>query len=186
MILVALGTQDKKFDRLLIHIDKLVKEKIIKDKVLVISACDTYSSENIDIIKPVSEDEFEQKVRKSDFMIVHGGVGTILTALSYGKKVIAVPRLKKHNEAANDHQIQLIKNFSEKGYLLDAINLDELGEKIKKIKQFKPNKYVYTYDKTVIKIDKEIIEIKNRKVIILFRLILFFLVLIFIMYLTLK
>ena len=59
-------------------------------------------------------------IGKADYIITHGGVGTITDALKLGKKIIAVPRLSKYKEHVNDHQLQIIENFSEKGFIVGA------------------------------------------------------------------
>ena len=49
MILVTLGTQDKSFDRLLKQIDKLIDDKVIKDKVIVQAGLTKYKSNKMEI-----------------------------------------------------------------------------------------------------------------------------------------
>jgi UDP-N-acetylglucosamine transferase subunit ALG13 len=75
------------------------------------------------------------------FAITHGGVGSITTGLRYDKTVIAVPRLKKYNEHVNDHQIQIVENFNNAGYIIGISDLENLAEGLKKVKKFKPNKF---------------------------------------------
>ena len=57
-------------------------------------------------------DEFDEMIKKCDLLITHGGVGSIITGLKNNKKVIAAARLSKYNEHVNDHQLQIIDNFS--------------------------------------------------------------------------
>ena len=59
-----------------------------------------------------------------------------------GKKVIAVPRLGKYNEHVNDHQVEIIESFNEKGYIIGLHDVSELGEALDKVKNFIPQKYV--------------------------------------------
>ena len=89
----------------------------------------------------ISKNEFEELFKDSNFVITHGGVGSILTGLKYNKKVIAVPRLKKYKEHVNDHQVQIINNFNEEGYIIGINDVKELEQAIKRLKDFKPKKY---------------------------------------------
>ena len=96
MILVTLGTQDKKFTRLLEAIQKLIDKKIIKEKVVVQAGCSSdFESKQMEIFDLIPMDEFDKLIAECVILITHGGVGSIITGLKNNKKVIAAPRLKK-------------------------------------------------------------------------------------------
>ncbi len=141
MILVTLGTQDKSFARLLKSIDDLIDKKVIKDKVIVQAGYTKYESKNMEIFDFIAYDDFSKFINECDLLITHGGVGSITTGLKNNKKVIVAARLKKFGEHTNDHQLQIQKSFASKGYILSLDNFDKLGELIKNINNFKPNKY---------------------------------------------
>lgn len=141
MILVTLGTQDKKFTRLLEKIDELIDKKIITDKVVVQAGYSAdYKSSNMKIFDLISKEEFDKLISECNVLITHGGVGAILTGLKYNKKVIAVPRLKKYKEHVNDHQIQIVKNFDEEGLIIGSF-VDDLENNFLKINKFNPKKF---------------------------------------------
>lgn len=142
MIFVTLGTNDESFVRLLKAIDKEIEKGIIKEKVIVQAGCTKYSSKNMEILDLVPRDEFEKLIEECDLLITHGGVGSILTGINKGKKVIAVPRLAKYKEHGNDHQLQIVENFSKRKYILAVNDLNKLGKTIIKAKKFKPQKFV--------------------------------------------
>ena len=139
MILVTLGTQDKLFKRLITKVEDLVKKGIIKEEVLVQAGDTDYESPYLKFCKYLDEDQYDEYIEKASFIITHGGVGTITKALERNKKVIAVARLKRYKEHVNDHQLQIIKSFKEKGYLLDGTY--HLEDSVKEIPKFKPAKY---------------------------------------------
>ena len=141
MILVTLGTQDKSFSRLLDAIQKQIDLGIIKDRVVVQAGCTKYKSNEMEIFDLIPMDDFDELMSKCDLLITHGGVGSIISGLNNGKVVIAAARLKKYHEHINDHQLQIIDNFSNSGYLLKLDDFDKLGDLIKKAKKFKPKKY---------------------------------------------
>lgn len=142
MILVTLGTQDKQFYRLLETIDKLLENKIIKDKVIVQAGISSdFKSNNMEIFDLIPMDEFDKLIAECDILITHGGVGSIITGLKNNKKVIAVARLKRYHEHVNDHQLQIIDNFAKAGHIIGLDEFDNLGDIIKNINKFKPKKY---------------------------------------------
>ena len=141
MILVTLGTQDKSFERLLKLIDKAIDDKIIKEKVIVQAGFTKYKSKNMEIFDTVSNDELDKLIKKADLIITHGGVGSILSALKYNKKVIATPRLSKYNEHTNDHQKQIVKEFADRNYILPLLDFNDFKKVYLKSKTFKPKKY---------------------------------------------
>ena len=96
----------------------------------------------MEIFDLVDRERFNELMSSCDLLITHGGVGSILTGLKNKKKVIAVPRLSKYGEHVNDHQIQIIERFSEMGYILSLFEDEDLGEKLKEVKKFKPNEYI--------------------------------------------
>ena len=138
MVFVTLGTQDKEFPRLLVEVEKLIDKGIIKDKVIAQIGSTSFSSNNIQLINYISRNEMIKYLQDADYVITHGGVGTIIDSLNLGKKVIAVPRLKKYKEHVNDHQLEIVNEFSRLGYILDGTNLEQA---IYKIENFVPNKY---------------------------------------------
>ena len=157
MILVTLGTQDKSFKRLLEAIDRQVELGNIKDKIVVQAGCTKYESKNMEIFDLIPMEKFDDLIKSCDLLITHGGVGSIITGLKNDKKVIAAARLFKYKEHTNDHQLQIIENFSNDGYILGLDNFDELDKVLEKAKTFKPKKYVSNTDK-MIKIIEDFID----------------------------
>ena len=149
MIFVTLGTQDKSFERLLKAIDNEIEKGNIKDKVIVQAGLTKYKSPNMEILDLVSEDKFDELIDKCDLLITHGGAGSILAGIKKNKKIIAAARLSKYKEHTNDHQKQIIKEFSDKGYILELKDFNQLGKLIEKSKNFKPKKFVSNTDNMI-------------------------------------
>lgn len=160
MILVLLGTQDKSFKRLLEYVDDAINKKIIKEKVIAQVGHTKYKSDNIEMFDLIPREEMESLVEKANIIITHGGVGFITDAIKHNKKIIAVPRLKKYEEHTNDHQMQIIEEFSKLGYLLPLYENDTLENVLNKLKTFKPKKYVKSHK--IVDIIEDFIE-KNKK-----------------------
>ena len=153
MILVTLGTQDKQFIRLVKELDRLVENKTIKEKVIVQLVTTKYQTKNFETFDLIQYDKLEKLTEEASLIITHGGVGSILTGLKKGKKVIAIPRLSAYKEHTNDHQIQIVDEFYNTGYILKCDNPSDLENVLKKVKDFKPNKYVSNTSKVVKMID---------------------------------
>lgn len=142
MILVTLGTQDKSFERLLREVEKLIDKKIIREEVIVQAGYTKYSTDKMKILASLPNDEFEKLISSCSVLITHGGVGSIFDGLSHGKKIIAVPRLSKYKEHANDHQIQVVTELGKEGYLLSCLEVKDLEKTWKKLDRFHPKKYI--------------------------------------------
>ena len=159
MILVTLGTQDKPFVRLLKDIDNEIIKGNIKEKVVVQAgySINKYQTNNMEMFDLIDRDDFNKLVNECSLLITHGGVGSILTGLKANKKVIACPRLSKYKEHINDHQVQIIDEFAKAGCILSYRENDNLSDVLKKVKDFKPQKYV-SNSNNLIKMIKDYID----------------------------
>ena len=153
MIFVTLGTQDKPFNRLLDAIQREIDNGNIKDEVIVQQGSTKYDSKDMKFLNLLPINEFDELVKSCDLLITHGGVGSILTGLYKGKKIIGAARLKEYGEVTNNHQLQLLGGFEEKGYILNLANFDDLGEVLKKVKKFKPKPFSSNNEVFINKLD---------------------------------
>ena len=128
MTLVLLGTQNNSFHRLLEEVQKNIDNGNIKDEVIVQKGYTKFESSDMKIYDQVSAEKMKELVKQADLIITHGGVGSIITAIEQGKKVIAVPRLKKYKEHA--------------GYIIGIQEVSELPKALEMAKKFIPQKYV--------------------------------------------
>ena len=141
MVLVLLGTQNNSFHRLLEEIEKNIEDGTIKEQVIVQAGYTKFKSNNMEIFDLIPKEKLEKYQEEANYIITHGGVGSIIESLKKGKKVIAVPRKQKYGEHVNDHQIDIVQTFNEKGYLIGLNDVEELKDAIRKIDDFKPRKY---------------------------------------------
>ena len=141
MILVLLGTQNNSFVRLLDAIQYNIDKKVIRDKVVVQAGFTKFESKDMEIFNLIDKERLSELQDEADLIITHGGVGSIISSLKKGKKVIVVPRLKKYGEHVNNHQLQIARRFGEDGYVKYVINLKNLEKTLSKIDKFEPKKY---------------------------------------------
>lgn len=157
MILVLLGTQNNSFHRLLEEIQRNIDNGNIKEKVIAQKGYTKFESKDMILYNQVPIEEMRKLINSADLIITHGGVGSIITSIEQGKKVIAVPRLKKYNEHVNDHQLDIIKSFDEMGYIIGIEDVAQISEALEKVKEFEPKEYVQNTG-NIIKIIEEFID----------------------------
>lgn len=157
MILVLLGTQNNSFHRLLEEIQKNIDDKNIKEKVVVQAGYTKFESKDMTIYNQLPKEQLQEFIKEADLIITHGGVGSIISSITNGKKVIAVPRLQKYKEHVNDHQLDIINSFNESGYIIGIHGVEELKEALKKVPDFEPKEYVQNTG-NIIKIIKDFID----------------------------
>lgn len=141
MILVLLGTQNNSFIRLVEAIQKNIDNDTIKDEVIVQAGFTKFESDKMKVFSLIDKNELSKLQDRASIIITHGGVGSIISSLKKGKKVIVAPRLKKYGEHVNNHQLQIARRFEQEGYVKTVINMKNLGKVINSIEKFIPRDY---------------------------------------------
>ncbi len=154
MILVLLGTQNNNFNRLLKEVEKNIENGTIKEEVIVQSGFTRFKSDKMKILDLIPLEELDKLIEKASLIITHGGVGSIIDSLKKGKKIIAVPRLKKYKEHVNNHQIEIVEEFSKRKFLIGIKDTKDLKDAIIKSKSFVPEKYESNTENIINIIDK--------------------------------
>lgn len=126
MIFVTLGSQKFQFDRLLQKIDTLIEKGVITQAVFAQTGYSGYLPQHFETAAFMDRDAFSEKMGQADMVITHAGTGAIIGAVKKGKKVIAVPRLAKYGEHVDDHQLQIVEQFSEMNILEPCWEVDNL------------------------------------------------------------
>ena len=160
MIFVTLGSQKFQFNRLLKKIDELISDGIINEEVFAQIGESTYTPKQFSYTRFLNREEFSEYMEKCNIVITHGGTGVIINAVKKGKKVIAVPRLKKYNEHVDNHQLQLLKEFEDMRIIETCYDINRLEEKYRKIPFIKYEKYESNTGKIITNIEKFIEKLK--------------------------
>ena len=74
--------------------------------------------------------EFEALVERSQLIVSHAGIGTVLTAQRLSKPILLFPRRLEHGEHRNDHQVATVRHLQGRSGLLIAMDESELEAKI--------------------------------------------------------
>ena len=138
MILVLLGTQNNDFTRLLKEVQENIDNGMIQEEVIVQAGSTKFESKDMKMFSLIPTDELLKLQEQARIIITHGGVGSIISSIKMGKKVIAIPRLAKYGEHVNDHQIQIVESFASNGLIKGVFNIEELGKTLEKIEEFSP------------------------------------------------
>src|SRR4249919_168468 len=67
-------------------------------------------------------------IRRTKAFVTHAGVGSIMVALSNGKRPIVVPRRGALREAVDDHQLQVGRRFADAGLVTLVETPEALAE----------------------------------------------------------
>ena len=109
LILVTMGTNDYPFTRLYEYIknDPLYLDNRCEWFVQT-GSCEVDTPPAAGIVETlIPRADMEDLVRRSALVISHCGIGSLNLMLKYRKRVIFVPRVAKHGEFSDDHQLQI-------------------------------------------------------------------------------
>ena len=157
MIFLTLGSQKFQFNWLLIEIDRLIENGKIKTKVFAQIGYSDYEPINFDYKRFLNQEEFQKIMEQCDLVITHGGTGAIITALKNKKKVIGVPRLSRYHEHVDNHQVQIVEEFSKTNLIESCYNAENLANVLDKI-QKKEYSQFHSNTKEIIKFLEKYIE----------------------------
>ena len=112
MILVTVGTNEARFDRLLDAVATLPRG----ERLLVQHGhSKRVEHPDAELVSFLGYDQLAAAMGEARVVVTHAGVGSVLTALAAGKRPVVVPRLRRHGEAVDDHQLQLARRLGEVG-----------------------------------------------------------------------
>ena len=129
MIFVTVGTHEQPFNRLVKAIDKLKKDGVITEDVIMQTGYSTYEPKYCKWDKLIPYDQMVKNVEDARIVITHGGPASFIMPLQIGKTPIVVPRQKKFNEHVNNHQVEFAKDVAERmGTIIPVEDINKLGE----------------------------------------------------------
>lgn len=140
MVLVSVGTQKQQFTRIFQMVENSIVLK--NDEIVAQTGNTKFESKRIKMLPSIDNNKFNEYIKKADFVICHGGVGTIFNALENGKRILVVPRLGKYKEHINDHQLEVAGQLEKEGYLILYKDGEDFDKYVNKLKKFNPKKYV--------------------------------------------
>jgi UDP-N-acetylglucosamine transferase subunit ALG13 len=124
MIFVTVGAQ-MTFDRLIRAVDRWAGKRNRRD-VLAQIGDGAYEPKHLEWTNFLDPVDFRQCVFESSVIITHAGMGTLLTALEFGRPVLVMPRRADLGETRNDHQFGTARAFASSGRVAVAWDEHEL------------------------------------------------------------
>jgi UDP-N-acetylglucosamine transferase subunit ALG13 len=134
VMFVTVGTQGH-FDRLIRTVDEWAGAQGKTDIFAQIGPSE-YRARHIHAERFIDPAEFRKRVESATIVIAHAGMGSIITALELGKRIIVMPRLASLGEHRNDHQVATAKRFAEQGRIEVAFDQQQLIEKLNNLEAF--------------------------------------------------
>ncbi len=131
MIFVTVGYQ-MAFDRLVSSVDDWAGKNPDADIFAQIGDS-TLKPANLEFTRFIEPDEFKLRVKNCSVLVAHAGMGSIITALQYGKPILVMPRLAARKETRNDHQVATAKQFSSQKGIEVAVDEVELLGKLNRL-----------------------------------------------------
>ena len=121
-IFVTVGAQIP-FDRLIVAVDAWAAGRAGGQSLFAQVGEKGIRPVNMESVELLEPPEFKKRVLWADVLVAHAGMGSILTALQYGKPILVMPRLGSLKETRNDHQVATAQRFREMGKV--AVAMDE-------------------------------------------------------------
>jgi UDP-N-acetylglucosamine transferase subunit ALG13 len=109
MIFVSVGTQ-LPFDRLVRTIDEWAQHNPDTEIVAQIGPS-TYKAKAITTYGFIGSEDMRSLYARADLIVAHAGMGSILTALEFGKPILIMPRNHLRGEHRNAHQLATASRF---------------------------------------------------------------------------
>lgn len=106
MIFLTVGTQ-LPFDRLVRALDAFAAARpgIEIFGQIADPGTDGYRPKHFPFVANLAPPEFQQRCRDARLIVAHAGMGSLITAMTFGKPILVMPRRGDLGEHRNDHQV---------------------------------------------------------------------------------
>jgi UDP-N-acetylglucosamine transferase subunit ALG13 len=135
MIFVTVGTQGQ-FDRLIRTVDEWAGLRGRND-VFAQTGPSDYRPNHISNKPFISPAEFRKYIESASLVVAHAGMGSIITALELGKRIIVMPRRADLGEHRSNHQLATAKRLAEQGRIVVAGDEQQLLESLDHLEVFR-------------------------------------------------
>lgn len=127
-VLVTVGTiRPYGFDRAIRHLDSLLTDFDVTWQI----GESTVEPSHGRVSRLLSRDTMVDEVQRADVVIAHAGVGSILMTLAAGKVPVILPRLARHAEHIDDHQLDIARLLGDRQLVHlsspETLSLDDLA-----------------------------------------------------------
>ena len=130
MIFITVGAQ-MPFDRMIAIVDRWAGGH--EEECFAQIGQTDFTPENISYAESLAQSEYEERIKASRLIIAHAGMGSILTAMRYGKPVLIFPRRGDLKETRNDHQVATVRHFRDVAGVYVAETEEELVRQLEQL-----------------------------------------------------
>ena len=122
-VLVTLGTNPFPFDRAV----AAIRRALPADSAVTWQLGPATRAEGLTNAHDlIPEQDLLALMAEADVVVAHAGAGSALSALHSSKKPILIPRLSRHGEMIDDHQLLIGESLSRRGLAL-AVDAEDLS-----------------------------------------------------------
>ena len=121
------------FDRLVRLVSEAKRKGLLPDEVVVQTGIGGAQPENLDCIESLPFDDVQRLLKRADYVVCHGGTGSLITALQNGCRTVAVPRRFALGEHYDDHQSEITRAFHKRGLIEVADTVEEFEIALRKL-----------------------------------------------------
>ena len=121
---ISLGNSHQPFGRLLENIEEFIHE--LPGPILIQRGHTKFASKEAEIIAFMDMNAFERAINSHSLIILHGGAGSIIQAVSQKKVPVVMARRKIFNEHIDDHQVEFVAKLSSKDLIVSLDSGDNL------------------------------------------------------------
>lgn len=114
------------FDRLIQTLDQWAEANPGIEVLAQVGQDSSYRPSHVEWVPTMTPQEFRSAVQRASLIVGHAGMGTILTALEFGKPLVVLPRQGALRETRNDHQIATARRFQDRPGVHAAMKENEL------------------------------------------------------------
>jgi len=125
---VTVGNATQPFDRLLSAVAAITAS--LPQPVIVQRGAGTVIHPLWDTREFVPMEVFRHYVAHAELLIMHGGAGSIIEALTARRMPIVMPRRAHYGEILDDHQVELTRALSDAGEIVLVMESGELARAI--------------------------------------------------------
>ncbi|MCG2841971.1 glucuronosyltransferase [Sandaracinobacter sp. RS1-74] len=133
MIFLTVGTQEP-FDRLVAAVDDwaAAHDTPIFGQLGALKP-DSYRPKHFEWRDFISADDYQRRLEASDLLVAHVGMGSIISALTFGKPLVMMARRAALGEHRNEHQLATAARFEGRAGLHIAAEAADVGPLIDRV-----------------------------------------------------
>jgi len=115
---VAVGTHIDPFDRLLASVDTALEAGVLPTPALAQTGVCSYQPVNMRAVQWMLPAEMDKAAAGARYVVSHAGSGIIARSLNAGLTPLVLPRLQRHGEHVDDHQVQITERLGRFGFVV--------------------------------------------------------------------